>query len=420
MQKNDSQYDVAIIGAGPAGTMAAISAAQNGARVVLIDRNDNLGRKLLLTGNSRCNITQAEFEKEKLAEKYGKKGRFLFSSLSDFGVKETMKFFEENNLKLKTEKSGKIFPKSDKAQDVVETLRKCLFDNGVTTLFENEVVDVEFDGKKIVKIKLKKGEVMAKSYIFSAGGKSYPQTGSTGRGFDLAEKMGHSVISPKPALTPVKTKANWLKDAQGISLRGIEISAYQKNKKMFSEIGDLIFTHFGISGPVVLNVSRQVGDLLGKGDVKIKIDIKPELSFEKLDEVLQSEFKKNSSKKIGNCMQDFYSPKLLQLILQIANLDSGKNAANISREERRMIVKISKGLEMDVEELLGFERAMVTSGGVDLKEVDSKTMQSKIIENLFFAGEILDLDGPTGGYNLQMCWSTGHTAGKWAAVKRLA
>ncbi|EKE15912.1 MAG: hypothetical protein ACD_11C00076G0005 [uncultured bacterium] len=420
MRKNDSQYDVAIIGAGPSGVMAAISAAQNGARVVLIDRNDNLGRKLLLTGNSRCNITQAEFDTKKLAEKYGKKGRFLLSSLSAFGADEVVKFFEKNNLKLKTEKSGKIFPQSDKAGDVLETLRRCLFENGVTTFFESEVADMELEGNKITKIKLKKGEVIAKNYILSAGGKSYPQTGSTGRGFDLAKKMGHHIISPKPALTPIKIKADWLKEAQGISLRGVEISAYQKNKKIFSEIGDLIFTHFGISGPAVLNISRRIGDLLEKDAVKIKIDIKPELSFEKLDEVLQNDFENNASKKIGNCMQDFYSPKLLQLILQIANSDNKKNAANISREERRMIVKVSKGLEMEVEELLGFERAMVTNGGVDLKQVDSKTMQSKIVENLFFAGEVLDIDGPTGGYNLQICWSTGYVAGKWAAVKRLS
>ncbi|HBR71277.1 MAG TPA: aminoacetone oxidase family FAD-binding enzyme, partial [Candidatus Moranbacteria bacterium] len=394
--------------------------AQNGARVVLIDRNDNLGRKLLLTGNSRCNITQAEFDTKKLAEKYGKKGRFLLSSLSAFGADEVVKFFEKNNLKLKTEKSGKIFPQSDKAGDVLETLRRCLFENGVTTFFESEVADMELEGNKITKIKLKKGEVIAKNYILSAGGKSYPQTGSTGRGFDLAKKMGHHIISPKPALTPIKIKADWLKEAQGISLRGVEISAYQKNKKIFSEIGDLIFTHFGISGPAVLNISRRIGDLLEKDAVKIKIDIKPELSFEKLDEVLQNDFENNASKKIGNCMQDFYSPKLLQLILQIANSDNKKNAANISREERRMIVKVSKGLEMEVEELLGFERAMVTNGGVDLKQVDSKTMQSKIVENLFFAGEVLDIDGPTGGYNLQICWSTGYVAGKWAAVKRLS
>jgi len=416
MNKKDFQFDVVILGGGPSGLMAAIAAAREGTKVALVEKNEAIGKKLLMTGNSRCNITQAEFDIAKFISNYGKKGKFLFSSFSDFGPQETVDFFEKNGLKLKTEKSGKIFPLSDKSSDVAEFLRKCLKDNGVKFFPKSEVENFEIEGDKISKVELKKGEIVAKNYILAMGGKSYPHTGSTGKGFSLAEKLGHKIHKPKPALSPIKIKEDWLKKSQGISLRGAGICVYQNGKKVFCENGDLIFTHFGLSGPMIINISRRVEDLLESGEVEIRIDTKPGLSFEKLDEVLRGEFQKNASKKLQNCMQDFYSPKFLELILELGGLDKGKHAGKISKFERKKIIELSKELSMKVEGIFGFDKAMVTSGGVDLKEIDSKTMQSKIVKNLFFAGEILDLDGPTGGYNLQICWSTGHAAGKWAAI----
>lgn len=411
MERKTFDFDVVVIGGGPAGVMAAGRAAEKGARVALVEKNDKIGRKLLMTGNGRCNITQAEFEDAKLIEKYGKNGKFLTSSFTIFGVHRVMDFFEKRNLKLKIEKTGKIFPDNDKASDVIDTLYGYLHDNGVTTLFGNEVVNIDMEGKEISRIILKKGEITAKNYVIATGGRSYPHTGSTGKGYDWAEKLGHTVRDPKPALVPINAKNSWLESAQGISLGRVALNVYQGGKKKFSQTGDMIFTHFGISGPVVLNISRQIGELLEKGEVKILIDLKPQLSVEKLDEVLQHEFYKNSVKKLANTLGDFYAPKLFELLLQVCGLDATKQLARISKEERKKIVKFSKELEIEVDSLLGFDRAMITSGGVSVREVDPKTMRSKIVSNLFFAGEILDLDGPTGGYNLQICWSTGYVAG---------
>ncbi len=417
MKKDEYQFDVIVIGAGPAGIIAAGRAAEKGARVALIEKNDQIGKKLLMTGNGRCNITQSEFDNKNLVVKYGKDGKFLFSALNVFGVGDIVNFFENRNLKLKTEKTGKIFPDNDKASDVIKVLYEYLQDNGVTTLFKTEVVDIEMIENKISKIKLKKGELTARNYIIATGGKSYPHTGSTGSGYVWASKLGHCINKQKPALTPIKVKNSWIKEAQGISLSGVCLNVHQNEKKIFSENGDMIFTHLGISGPVALNASKKIGNLLENGDVKILLDIKPNLSYEKLDEVLQNEFRKNSAKKLSNTLNDFYAPKLLDLIFKITKLDTEKHAAKISRDERKSLVKISKELELEVDSLLGFERAMITSGGVPISEIDSKTMRSKKIDNLYFAGEILDIDGPTGGYNLQICWSTGFVAGENSAKR---
>jgi len=415
MEKNDFQFDVVVIGAGPAGIMAAGRAAEKGARVAIVEKNEVIGRKLLLTGNSRCNIAQAQFDNKALMEKYGRNGKFLAKPLFLFDVNRVMDFFEKRKLKLKVEKTGKIFPASDKAGDVIKVLYDYLHDNGVTTLFKNEVVGIEASENKIIKLILKKTEITAKNYIIATGGKSYAQTGSTGCGYDWAQKLGHTINTPKPALVPIQANTAWLEKAQGISLGGVELSVYLNGKKNFSGLGDMIFTHFGISGPIVLDISKRVGDLLEKGVVKILIDTKPSLSIEKLDEILQKNFR-NSAKKLINSLGDFCPPKFWELILQISGLDGNKHAARISKAERKLLVRTFKELEMPVDSLFGFERAMITSGGVVAREVDFSTMRSRIISNLFFAGEILDIDGPTGGYNLQICWSTGYTAGENAGV----
>jgi len=437
MMKNKTSFDVAIIGGGPAGMMAAGRAGELGFKVVLLEKNAALGRKLLLTGKGRSNITRAEFNSRELLKKYGREGDFLLYPLSIFGVKETIDFFEKKGLVTKVERGKRIFPQSDSAQDVLRVLIGYLRKSGVGIMTNSEVKkivkDPSFDrasafvlrtsadkpaGKKdrVVKVILKDGrEILAKNYIIATGGKSYPGTGSTGEGYKWAKELGHKVSKLRPALVPLKIKENWPKLSQGLSLKNVELTVFQNNKKQYSRFGGLLFTHFGISGPIVLDLSGKVGELLEKGEVKLVLDLKPALDFENLDKRLQSDFSKYSNKFFKNSLSDLLPQKLIPIIVELSGIKPEKKVNEIMREERHKLLKLLKGLEMTVSSLLGFETAIITSGGVSLGEIDSKTMKSKLIENLYFAGEIIDLHGPTGGYNLQLCWSTGYLAGQSAA-----
>lgn len=415
MQNKDVQFDVAVIGAGPSGMIAAIIAAQRGARVALIEKNDRAGIKLLMAGNGRCNLTQAEFDPMELTKKYGKNGKFLFGAFQKFGPKTLMEFFASRGIKTKIEKDKRVFPISDQGKDVLEVLLQMLKENGVTFFYKSSVIGFETENNKIIKIITKKKEIIAKRYILAVGGKSYPHTGSAGDGYVWAHKMGHTIKKPRAVLVPIKTIEQWGEKLQGVRVGSVEISAIQNDKKHNSYQGDMLFTHFGISGPAVLNLSCYIEKILEKGEVKLNIDLKPYLSFEQLDEILRKDFEKNASKKLVNCLGDLFSPKLLNFLFLQSGLDMEKHCGKFSKQERQKLVRLFKNLEMTVLELFGFEKAMVTSGGVSIKEIDSKNMQSKIIENLYFAGEIIDMHGPTGGYNLQLCWSTGFLAGKSAA-----
>jgi len=416
LQKKDKFFDVAVIGGGPSGMMAAIRASELGAKVVLLEKNIVLGRKLLLTGKGRSNITRAEFNPKELAKKYGREGDFLLYPLSVFGVKETLEFFEEHGLKIKIERGKRIFPQSDEAKDVLNVLTQSLKKNNVSILTKAEVGEVFISSdvrKKIVKLFLKDGrEITAKNYIICTGGKSYPQTGSTGDGYKWLQKLGHTIIKPRSALTPISIKEAWPKEAQGLSLKNVELFVFQNNKKVESRFGELLFTHFGISGPIVLDLSGKVGELLEKGGVSLFLDLKPALSFEKLDKRLQSDFFKQSNKMFKNSLADLLPSKLIPVIVKLSGINQMKKVNEITKEERNKLVKLLKNLEMTVNSLLGFETAIITLGGVSLKEIDAKTMKSKLVDNLFLAGEIINLHGPTGGYNLQLCWSTGYLAGQ--------
>lgn len=415
----EEQFDVVVIGSGPAGMMAALAAAKKGARVALVDKKEEPGKKLLMAGNGRCNITQDENNIVELSNLY-KNGRFLLSAFSAFRPANVREFFDGNGVPTKVEKNGKVYPVSDKGTDVLNCLVNSLKENNITFLYKAQVVDFSLNGEnEIVKIKMKKRDLFPKNVIIATGGKSYPATGSMGDGWVWAEKMGHKIIEPMPVLVPIKTKEDWAGELQGVSVSSVAITAFQEGKKKFTDSGDLMFAHFGLSGPLALNMSRGIGKLLATSpdDVKLKIDLKPYLSFEQLDEIVQTDFYRNAEKKLSNCLSDVFSPKLLDFLLRYSGLDLEKHAAKISRKERQVLVNLFKGLEMHVEELFGFEKAMVTSGGVSTKEIDSKTMNSRIVKNLFFAGEVMDVDGPTGGYNLQIAWSTGHLAGESAAKK---
>lgn len=417
LKENKTIYDVAVIGGGPAGLMAAGRAAELGKSVVLLEKNKKPGRKLMITGKGRCNITNAEFDLRKLVENYGKKGQFLFHAFHVFGPKQAIEFFEKWGLKTKIERGQRVFPVSDDAQDVLNVFVKYLLKGKVKIMYDTEVIDIERKKHHINKLILKEthGEILAKNYIICTGGKSYPATGSTGDGYEWAEKLGHSIEDLRPALVPLKIREKWVLELQGLSLKNVKITVLQKDKKEAEVFGESLFTHFGLSGPIVLDVSQKVGELLHErtgGAVELSLDLKPALDFKVLDERLQRDFQKHHNKLFQNSLDDLLPQKMIPVIVKFSGIDPFKKVTYITKEERQILVKLLKNLKMTVERLMGFESAIVTSGGVSLKEIDDKTMKSKIVDNLFFAGEIIDVAGPSGGFNLQACWSTGYLAGE--------
>jgi len=411
-------FDVAVIGGGPAGMMASGRAAEAGAKVLLLEKNRSLGRKLLVTGKGRSNLTKAEFNSRELVKKYSREGDFLLFPLSVFGVKETIEFFNKKGLATKIERGKRVFPRSDSSRDVLRILLNYLKEGKVEIRTNSKVGKVIPDGNKIAKIILKGGqEFAARNYIIATGGKSFPGTGSTGDGYRWLEKLGHKIEKLRPALVPLRIKENWPKKAQGLSLKNVRLTVFQNNKKQDSRFGEMLFTHFGVSGPIVLNLSFKVGELLEKGEVKLVLDLKPALDFTTLDKRLQSDFAKYGNKLFKNSLDDLLPQKLIQVVVELSGINPVKKTNEITKEERRKLAKLLKTMEMQVIGLLGFGMAIITSGGVSLKEIDAKTMKSKLIDNLFLAGEIINLHGPTGGYNLQLCWSTGYLAGKSAAFQ---
>lgn len=407
------QYQTAIIGGGPAGMMAAGRAAECGARVVLVERNECFGKKLLITGKGRCNITNSELDAKNAVEIFGKKGKFLFSALNRFGVKDTIKFFEDRGVKTKTERGGRVFPVSDQAADVRRALEDCINGGHVTVLKNSIVKDIILAGGKVSHVILKNGEeIFADKFIIATGGMSYSATGSKGEGFLWAKKMGHTVVPPCPALIPIMVKEKWISDLEGLSLKNVNISVYQNNKKQDERFGEAIFTGEGMSGPIILDMSKDVGELLkNKIPVIISIDFKPALDYPVLDARIQRDFKEASNKMFKNSLDELLPQKLIPVIIRLSEIDLENPVNLVTKEERKRLLHLLKDFQLEVKKLDSIERAIITSGGVALNEVDPKTMQSKIIKNLYFAGEILDLDGPTGGYNLQVCWSTGYAAG---------
>ncbi len=405
------KYGVAIIGGGPAGMIAAGRAGELGARVILVEKNKNLGRKLLITGKGRCNITNKTDKPREFINKFGKNGEFLFSAFSRFGIKETINFFENLGVETKIERGGRVFPVSDKSQDILNALINYLRKSNVRIKLNSEVKEIVKKNNRIEKVVLANNEeIMADKFIICTGGKSYPKTGSTGDGYEWAQKMGHKIIKPTPSLVPIETKENWVGSLQGVSLKNVSVALFQNNKEFDFRFGEMLFTHFGLSGPIILDLSKKIGELITTGEVILKIDFKPALDFLKLDKRLQRDFKRN--KDFKNYLPELLPRKLGDLIVRFSKISPDKKLNSITKEERKKLIDVLKGLKLTVKGLIGFSQAIVTSGGVDLKEIDSKTMRSKIIKNLYFAGEILDIDGPTGGYNLQVCWTTGYVAGE--------
>lgn len=415
MLSGQEKFDVAVIGGGAAGLMAAGRAAELGARVVILERNERFGRKILITGKGRCNLTQAEFEDRKIIEKIGKQGKFLFSSLATFGPEEVINFFEQRGLATKIERGGRVFPVSNKAQDVLDILEKYLAENQVKKKFGARAVKLRMMDGKIAYAVVGREKIYADKFILATGGMSYPVTGSTGDGYSWAKEVGHNIIEPAPALVPVRIKEKWIIKWQGLSLKNVALKILQHSKKQDARFGEMLFTHLGVSGPIVLDVSKKIGELLRQGEVVLEIDLKPALEATQLDERIQRDFAQNSNKDFKNYLPELLPQKMVEMMIELSGIEPKRKINLITKEERRQLVSLLKGLRLTVEGLMGFHQAIVTSGGVDISEVDSKTMRSKKVSNLFFAGEILNLDGPTGGYNLQIAWSTGYAAGTAAS-----
>jgi len=412
LSDKEKYFDVAVIGGGPSGMMASGKAGESGAKVLLIEKNKTPGKKLLLTGKGRCNFTRAEFNERLFVESLGKGGKFLLSALFNFGAKDVIGFFEKHKLKTKIERGKRVFPATDRAEDVLNVLIRYLKENRVQVIDETRVIDLEKEGSRIKRLITSRGDIFAKNFIICTGGKSYPLTGSTGDGYDFSRKLGHKIITPEPALVPIKIKEKWVGDLQGLSLKNVQINVFQNGKKQDDRFGEMIFAHFYLSGPIILDISKKVGELLKRGEVIISLDLKPALEYPLLDQRIQKDFKKYNNKIFKNSLKELLPQKLIPVIIELSGINPEKTVNVVTKEERKRLVDLLKNLKMQALGLLGFDQAIVTSGGVDLKEIDPKTMKSKLIDNLFFAGEIINLHGPTGGYNLQLCWSTGCLAGK--------
>ncbi len=408
-------FDVLVIGGGPAGMMAAGRAAELGAKVLLLEKNPGLGKKLLITGGGRCNIFNAEFDTHKLVEKYGKKGKALFSTFSQFDVTATRDFFESRGLPIKVEAEQRAFPVSERAADVHMTMLKYLQAGNVTIQTSAAVTGLESKDGVITAVVLKDRKIPVSKVILATGGKSHPETGSTGDGFSWMKKLGHTVIQPDPALVPVTLSDPWIRRAAGISLRNVKLTVLQGGIKKDARKGKMLFTHVGVSGPLVLNMSKGIGALLYGGEVMLSLDLFPSLDLGAVDQMLLKTFGSALNKMIKNAIGEILQPRLGLILLSLAGVDGDTPLRSLTRDQRLAFARILKNVPMTVKGLLGAEDAVVTGGGVDLKEVVFKTMQSKLYKNLFLAGDILDFDRPSGGYSLQICWTTGFVAGSCAA-----
>ncbi len=402
-------FDLCVIGGGPAGMIGSGRAGEKGAKVILLERNPGIGAKLLITGKGRCNITNHCDDWRDFIAKFGSNGKFLIKAINKFGINETMNFFQNYGVDLKVEEGNRVFPVSDLALDVLKALIKYMKTNNVAVKTSAVVRKINFKDGKITTVELTTGEKFsAQNYLLAVGGKSYPATGSKGDGYSWLEKMGHTIIKPKPALVPILVKEKFIKSLQGLSLKNVEISLWQGQKLINKKFGEALFTDRGMTGPIILTLSR---DVLPGEKYELKIDFKPALNSEQLDQRILNDFKKYNNKQFKNCLDDLLPQRAIPVFLQLLEIDPEKKVNLITKEERKKIIDLLKNFTLNVSGLGGWEEAIITAGGVSLKEVDPNSMRSKIIDNLYFAGEILDLDGPTGGYNLQECWSTGFLAG---------
>lgn len=405
---------VAVIGGGPAGMISAITASRLGAEVILFEKMRSVGRKLSITGKGRCNITNAS-DMQEIMNNIPGNPKFLYSVFNEFDNNDVVRFFNEIGVATKVERGNRVFPVSDKALEVVDKLKKEMDKCKVKVIVNSPIKKIIAENGKVIGIQADEFFKVDK-VILATGGKSYPTTGSTGDGYRLAKELGHTVTELKPSLIPLETIGG--KELQGLSLKNVKVTITNGAKEIYSDFGEMLFTHFGVSGPTILSASsillrtKNIENAMKAGDVKLHIDLKPALEFEKLEQRLMRDFDENKRKQFKNCLNDLLPSKMIPYIIEHSEIEPQKQIDQLTKLERKNLVMLLKNLEFKIKGFRPIEEAIITSGGINIKEINSKTMESKLVEGLYFAGEIIDVDGYTGGYNLQIAWSTGYVAGK--------
>lgn len=402
---------VLIIGGGAAGMMAAIAAGYNGNEVHLFEKNDRLGKKIFITGKGRCNITNASSIENHFSNIiYNEK--FLYSAYNNFSSEDICNMIESTGVETKIERGNRVFPLSDKSSDVIWALDKMMKDIGVNIHLKSEITKIENFNNKVILIDKHNNKFTGDKCIVATGGMSYETTGSTGDGYKFAEKMGHTVSKTYPSLVPFNIKEEMCKQLQGLSLKNIKLTITdEKGKVYFQEQGEMLFTHFGISGPLVLSASCYICDKFKEHDFYAYIDLKPALDKETLDKRILKDFNENINKNFNNSLDKLLPKKMIEPIIELCNIDPYKKVNGITKEEREILVENIKNIPLTISGTRGFNEAIITRGGISVKDINPKTMESKIVPNIYFVGEVLDLDAKTGGYNLQIAWSTGYLAG---------
>ena len=405
--------NVVITGGGPAGMMAAITAARRGFKVTLVEKNEKLGKKLFITGKGRCNITNAG-DSEDLFNSIVTNRKFMFSSFNGFSNYDTLGFFDELGLHIKIERGNRVFPESDHSSDVIGALNRELKRLSVDVRLNTEVKDIIVNGGKatgvVIKCSGKESTIQADNVIVATGGNSYQSTGSTGDGYRFARKLGHSVTPIVPALVPFNVAEDWESDLQGLSLKNVSIVVLDGKQEIYSDFGEMLFTHFGVSGPLILSASSFAARRIKEHPLKLIIDLKPALSQEQLDERILRDFDEEKNKAFKNSLDKLLPKKMIPVIVRLSDIDGNKKVNEITKQERQKLVSLIKGLELTITGLRGFNEAIITQGGINVREINPTTMESKLVKNLYFAGEVLDVDALTGGFNLQVAWSTGYAA----------
>lgn len=400
---------VIVIGAGPAGMMAAITAAKNN-KVILLDGNEKVGKKLFITGKGRCNVTNSKDISEFFDFIPGNP-HFLYSALYSYTNEDTISFFESQGIKLKNERGGRVFPASDKSSDIIKGLMKEINKNNIELKLNSLVTNIKFSNNKIEAVEVNNQYyINADHFIIATGGVSYPSTGSRGDGLRFSKSLGHNIIKVKPSLVPIELKNTWIKFLTGLTLKNIEISLFNDSlkKPIYKNQGEMLFTSYGLSGPIILKASRYIEN---DKNYSLFIDLKSALTHDELDKRVQKDFKKYINKDFKNSLDELLPQKLIPIIISLSNIEENKKVNEITKEERKNLVNLMKGLKVSIKGLRPIEEAIVTSGGVDTLEIDPSTMKSKLIDNLSFAGEVIDVDAFTGGYNVQIALSTGYLAG---------